>query len=117
MSATERAPVLLRLTVPRLEGHSFQDTQSYKSEAEIEAEWARDPLPKLKAHCAQLQIGDDNGTGSSARSLARSSAARAEAEARGVSSPDSGDRPRLLRRRAAAGRRSAPASALDGTDR
>src|SRR4030095_7729659 len=26
----KRAPVLLRLTMPRLEGHSFQDTQSYK---------------------------------------------------------------------------------------
>ena len=46
----KRAPALLRLTVPRLEGHSFQDTQTYKSEAEVEAEWARDPLPKLKAH-------------------------------------------------------------------
>jgi len=43
-------PALLRLTVPRLEGHSFQDTQAYKSEEEIAAEWARDPLPKLKAH-------------------------------------------------------------------
>src|SRR5512146_765508 len=27
-----RSPVLLRLTVPRLEGHSAQDTQAYKSE-------------------------------------------------------------------------------------
>ena len=26
-----RGPVLLRLTVPRLEGHSAQDTQTYKS--------------------------------------------------------------------------------------
>jgi 2-oxoisovalerate dehydrogenase E1 component len=43
-------PALLRLAVPRLEGHSFQDTQAYKTKAEIEAEWARDPLPKLKAH-------------------------------------------------------------------
>ncbi|MEZ6022827.1 MAG: transketolase C-terminal domain-containing protein [Hyphomonadaceae bacterium] len=42
--------MLLRLTVPRLEGHSFQDTQAYKSKDTIEAEWARDPLPKLKAH-------------------------------------------------------------------
>src|SRR6476620_920611 len=54
---TRRAPALLRLTVPRLEGHSFQDTQTYKSEAEVEAEWARDPLPKLKAHTARHQIG------------------------------------------------------------
>jgi 2-oxoisovalerate dehydrogenase E1 component len=44
-----RGPVLLRLTVPRLQGHSFQDTQAYKSKDEIAAEWARDPLPKLKA--------------------------------------------------------------------
>src|SRR5215217_6201694 len=56
---TERAPVLLRLRVPRLEGHSYQDTQTYKSEAEIEAEWTRDPLPKLRSHVAKLQIGDD----------------------------------------------------------
>ena len=56
---SKRAPVLLRLTVPRLEGHSFQDTQGYKSEAEIEAEWARDPLPKLKAYCADYQVGDE----------------------------------------------------------
>ena len=27
-----KGPALIRLTVPRLEGHSFQDTQTYKSE-------------------------------------------------------------------------------------
>lgn len=43
-----RAPALLRLTVPRLSGHSAQDTQGYKSEAEIAEEKSRDPLPKLK---------------------------------------------------------------------
>ena len=56
---SKRAPALLRLTVPRLEGHSYQDTQTYKSESEVEAEWARDPLPKLKAHCAMRQVGED----------------------------------------------------------
>ncbi len=45
-------PCLLRLTVPRLQGHSFQDTQTYKSEALVKAEWARDPLPRLKARFA-----------------------------------------------------------------
>ncbi|HEY7976938.1 MAG TPA: transketolase C-terminal domain-containing protein [Rhizomicrobium sp.] len=45
----QRAPVLLRLMVPRLEGHSFQDTQTYKSEEFVKSEWARDPLPKLQA--------------------------------------------------------------------
>jgi 2-oxoisovalerate dehydrogenase E1 component len=49
-----KGPVLLRLTVPRLEGHSAQDTQTYKSEEVIKAEWARDPLPKLKAFAPQL---------------------------------------------------------------
>ena len=32
-----RGPALLRLTVPRLEGHSFQDTQTYKSAEVIAA--------------------------------------------------------------------------------
>ena len=44
----ERQPVLLRLTVPRLNGHSAQDTQSYKSADRIEFEQQHDPLPKLK---------------------------------------------------------------------
>src|SRR4029453_12948328 len=57
---TKRAPALLRLTVPRLEGHSFQDTQGYKTEAEIAAEWARDPLPRLKDHVAKIQVGDED---------------------------------------------------------
>src|SRR6187399_2632622 len=43
-----KGPALIRLTVPRLEGHSFQDTQTYKTEETVKAEWARDPLPKLK---------------------------------------------------------------------
>src|SRR5262249_749993 len=51
-------PCLLRLTVPRLEGHSFQDTQAYKSKETIAAEWARDPLPKLKAHCVPALMSE-----------------------------------------------------------
>jgi len=46
----DRGPVLLRLQVPRLAGHSAQDTQAYKSEREIESEQTRDPLPKLKSY-------------------------------------------------------------------
>ena len=41
-------PALVRLTVPRLSGHSGQDTQKYKSDAQIAAEQARDPLPRLQ---------------------------------------------------------------------
>ena len=85
---SQRAPVLLRLRVPRLEGHSYQDTQTYKSEAEIEAEWARDPLPKLKSHVAKLQIGDEQWADLEREAAWQVEAARAEAEARGVSSPE-----------------------------
>jgi 2-oxoisovalerate dehydrogenase E1 component len=38
---------LLRLTVPRLSGHSGQDTQAYKSPEVVALERARDPLGKL----------------------------------------------------------------------
>jgi 2-oxoisovalerate dehydrogenase E1 component len=42
-------PALIRLAVPRLSGHSGQDTQTYKSAADIAAEKERDPLRKLRA--------------------------------------------------------------------
>lgn len=45
---SRKGPVLLRLTVPRLSGHSAQDTQTYKSPETVAAERARDPLPKLR---------------------------------------------------------------------
>jgi 2-oxoisovalerate dehydrogenase E1 component len=43
-------PALLRLEVPRLCGHSGQDTQAYKTEERIAEEKARDPLPKLRSY-------------------------------------------------------------------
>lgn len=49
-------PVLLRLTVPRLCGHSFVDTQAYKPAELIECEKADDPLPKLRAYLAAKGI-------------------------------------------------------------
>jgi len=85
---TERAPALLRLTVPRLEGHSFQDTQAYKSEAEVQAEWARDPLPKLRSHVARYQVGDEQWADLERETGWQVQAAVAEAEARGIASPD-----------------------------
>jgi len=85
---TKRSPALLRLTVPRLEGHSYQDTQTYKSEDEIAAEWQRDPLPKLKAHVAKLQVGDAQWADLERETAWQVEAARTEAEARGVSSPE-----------------------------
>ncbi len=47
---TKRTPVLLRLTVPRLQGHSYQDTQKYKGDDVVKSEWHRDPLPKLRSY-------------------------------------------------------------------
>jgi 2-oxoisovalerate dehydrogenase E1 component len=41
-------PVLLRLTVPRLCGHSGQDTQAYKPSAVLALERARDPAGRLR---------------------------------------------------------------------
>jgi 2-oxoisovalerate dehydrogenase E1 component len=43
-------PALVRLAVPRLCGHSGQDTQAYKTPECIADERGRDPLPKLRAH-------------------------------------------------------------------
>jgi 2-oxoisovalerate dehydrogenase E1 component len=45
-----KGPALLRLEVPRLCGHSGQDTQAYKTEDCIAEENARDPLPKLRQY-------------------------------------------------------------------
>lgn len=46
----DRAPALVHLRMPRLCGHSGQDTQAYKSAELLAAERARDPLPRLKAY-------------------------------------------------------------------
>lgn len=54
----QRGPVLLRLTVPRLTGHSAQDTQAYKSKARIGEEEAQDPLPKLRQHLVPHVISE-----------------------------------------------------------
>jgi 2-oxoisovalerate dehydrogenase E1 component len=85
---TKRAPALLRLTVPRLEGHSAQDTQAYKSKAQIQAEWGRDPLPKLKFHAAKMQVGEAVWSELERETAREVQAAVAEAEARDVSLPE-----------------------------
>ena len=44
-------PALVRLTVPRLSSHSGPDNQrGYRSDEEIAADQARDPLPRLKQY-------------------------------------------------------------------
>ena len=53
-------PALVRLTVPRLCGHSGQDTQKYKSDAQIRAERARDPLPRLREFLIEEHLMTDS---------------------------------------------------------
>ncbi|MGQ0383937.1 MAG: alpha-ketoacid dehydrogenase subunit alpha/beta [Gammaproteobacteria bacterium] len=56
-------PVLLRLVVPRLSGHSGQDTQAYKSADEIAAEQARDPLVVLQRQLVPAVLADAEWSG------------------------------------------------------
>jgi 2-oxoisovalerate dehydrogenase E1 component len=77
-------PCLLRLTVPRLEGHSFQDTQTYKSPELIAAEWARDPLPRLRDHLVPAMLSQSEWAALESDAEALVQAALREAEARPV---------------------------------
>ncbi|MDB5669731.1 MAG: pyruvate dehydrogenase, partial [Alphaproteobacteria bacterium] len=83
-----KGPALLKLTVPRLQGHSFQDTQAYKSADVVDAEWARDPLPKLKAYLVGNVIDETEWDEIGRRAAAAVERARAAAEARDVSPPE-----------------------------
>jgi 2-oxoisovalerate dehydrogenase E1 component len=69
-----QGPALVRLTVPRLSGHSGQDTQSYKSAELLQREQAADPLPRL------YQLLRDGGV-DEARLAAIAADARRDAEA------------------------------------
>ncbi|MEM9384685.1 MAG: transketolase C-terminal domain-containing protein [Pseudomonadota bacterium] len=54
----ERRPAMLRLSVPRLSGHSAQDTQAYRGSAELEAEARRDPLVRLHDFLVPTQMSE-----------------------------------------------------------
>jgi 2-oxoisovalerate dehydrogenase E1 component len=84
----ERAPALLRLSVPRLEGHSFQDTQTYKPESLVKAEWARDPLPRLREFLVPAECEESEWEAIAGRARGDVEHARAEAEARGVANAE-----------------------------
>ncbi len=43
-----KGPAMVRLTVPRLNGHSYQDNQAYKPEELVKEEQANDPLDSMK---------------------------------------------------------------------
>ena len=83
-----RAPAMLRLTVPRLQGHSFQDTQTYKSEEFITGEWQRDPLPRLRSHLIPALLSEDDWAALEIEATATAEAAREQAEARPAALPE-----------------------------
>lgn len=51
-----QGPALVRLRVPRLCGHSGQDSQAYKGAERLAEEQTRDPLPRLKAQLVPARI-------------------------------------------------------------
>jgi 2-oxoisovalerate dehydrogenase E1 component len=56
-------PALVRLTVPRLSSHSGPDNQKgYRTDEEIAADGARDPLPRLRAHLVPAFMSDKEWT-------------------------------------------------------
>ena len=82
-----KGPALLHLLVPRLQGHSFQDTQTYKGEDAVREEWLRDPLPKLKAFLTGAVLGKDEWHRIETEANDAVEAARHEAESRGIADP------------------------------
>lgn len=52
-------PALLRLTMPRLSGHSSVDTAAYKSPEEMQAEWQRDPIPAIRDYVVPALMSRD----------------------------------------------------------
>lgn len=57
---TRLSPVLLRLTVPRICGHSGADNQSYKSQETISLDKERDPLYRLQEFILSKKILSKN---------------------------------------------------------
>ena len=93
-----RGPALLRLVVPRLSGHSGQDTQAYKSPDLLEREQASDPLRKLYAHLRQQGTSDTELAAIEARARKDAEAGLAEALARPEPDPANVRRFRLEER-------------------
>jgi 2-oxoisovalerate dehydrogenase E1 component len=85
-----KGPALLRLSVPRLCGHSGQDTQAYKAAAIVEEELSRDPLQKVKDYLVPAAISqeewDDLGrtAAQEARAAADAALRRPEPDTAGV---------------------------------
>ncbi len=54
-----QGPGLLRITVPRLSGHTGIDNQAYKSQDTLDEEWSRDPIAALHAYLVPDLLSED----------------------------------------------------------
>ena len=57
-----KGPALIHLTMPRLNGHSYQDNQAYKPEDLIEDEQQNDPLDHVKTFLVPDRLSDEDWT-------------------------------------------------------
>jgi 2-oxoisovalerate dehydrogenase E1 component len=81
-------PALVRLTVPRLCSHSGPDNQrGYRTDDEIAADVARDPLPKLKAHLVPALFTEDEWSALEAQAVRDVQAGLEAARARALPDP------------------------------
>lgn len=83
-----KGAVLLRLTVPRLSGHSAQDTQAYKPEELVEQEFKNDPLLKLKGLVTDGLLSDDEWQESQDKATKRVADALEAAQSRAELDPE-----------------------------
>ena len=85
-------PALLRLTVPRLSGHSGQDTQAYKSAELIATERSHDPLARLHSFAAPAHMSEADWQRIERTAAEDAEAAVAAALARATPAPQSVER-------------------------
>lgn len=82
-----QGPGLLRLTVPRLSGHSSVDNQAYKTPDERAAEWQRDPIPALRDFLVPTKLSAADWQGLEAATAEEVRAARDAALAQAQPEP------------------------------
>ncbi len=88
-------PALVHLTVPRLSSHSGPDNQKgYRTEAEIAADAARDPLPRLRAQLVPSFMSESDWAELEAEVARDVDAGLTSARARAV--PDAADVKRFV---------------------
>jgi 2-oxoisovalerate dehydrogenase E1 component len=116
-------PALVRLTVPRLSSHSGPDNQKgYRTEEEIAADNARDPLPRLRRYLVPTFMSEDDWAELEAQVMRDVQAAADAARARPAPEPADVKRfiyaetPRETDPVAQGGLSDAERAALGGTD-